>query len=173
MVYALKKFHLYILGIKIVIFTSVHRFERATHIVWVVHLGEQGCSRGTKYTIAPPHHTTPRQINGQVEVSSREVKKYFKENYSTRWKGLGAQASRRIIGILHSLQDTCRDVSLPTHLRKSLPPSGWARAPSLLSYQKAQPIFGQSRETTTSPAPRVIRAKTQRVRERENLQRKD
>ena len=77
------------------------------------------------------------------------------------------------MGIPDDIQDTHRDVSLLAHLRESLPPSGWARASSLLGYQKAQPRTGRSRERKTSPAPGVTRVEARRVRERGNLQGED
>ena len=67
------------------------------------------------------------------------------------------------MGIPDGIQDTDRDVSLPAHLRESLPPSGGARASSLLGHQEAQPRTGRSRQRTTSPAPGVTRVEARRV----------
>ena len=77
------------------------------------------------------------------------------------------------MGIPDSIQDTHRDVSLLAYLWESLPSYGWARASSLLGYQKAQPIIGRSRERTTSQASRVTAAEARRIWERGDLQRED
>ena len=119
------------------------------------------------------HHAIPPPGKWASRGKQQRSQEQFKEDNSSRWKILATQASRCTMGLLDSIQDTHWDVSLLAYLRESLPSSNWARASSLLHYQEAQPIFGWSRETTTSPASGVIGAEAWQAQEHDNLQGED